>query len=410
MPYFVVACASPSSLERDELFMMRHMLGLPNALHPLRRRAPNCSFCVRTMPAQINRPRVHVLGMGSIGLFAAHSLAEVPAPLTPSITLLLHRPSLVKDFIHRGSKIRLETREGKVVDHRDEHYLEVLRDGAWHSISHTTLDGPMLVRKEMIDHLIVSVKGPQTAAALKPLKHRLNASSHILFLQNGSGMIEAANKQVFTDQATRPNYMTGVISHGVTLNAPFDITHTGFAATSLGPVPRVNSGAGLAEPSYLLEALPLVPRFNAKSYSFLDVFQIQLEKLTVNAFCNPLCALNDAKNKYLFTIPEIRYNLLTEISKVIHGLPELRGVPGISQRFSVDRLEATVNGIIQKTAETTCSMVVDLRRRQRTEIQFINGYWCRRGREISVPTPINDSLVRQILERQGDSELAAEYQ
>lgn len=262
----------------------------------------------------------------------------------------------------------------------------------------------------MIDHLIVSVKGPQIAAALKPLKHRLNASSHVLFLQNGSGMIEAANEEIFTDEATRPNYIIGVVSHGVTLNAPFDITHTGFAATSLGPIPRTKLDAGVAKSSYLLEALPLVPRFNATSYSFLNVFQIQLEKLTVNAFCNPLCALNDAQNKYLFTIPETRHVLLKEISQVIHAVPELHGVPGISKRFSVERLEATVNGIIRKTAETTCSMVVDLRRGRKTEIQFINGYWCRRGREVGVPTPINDSLVRQILERQGDGELAKEYQ
>jgi 2-dehydropantoate 2-reductase len=75
----------------------------------------------------------------------------------------------------------------------------------------------------------------------------------------------------------------------------------------------------------------------------------------------------------------------------------------------VDRLEATVNGIIQKTAETTCSMVVDLRRGQKTEIEFINGYWCRRGREVGMPTPINDDLVRQILHRQGDEDLAKNY-
>lgn len=351
-----------------------------------------------------SRPRVHVLGLGGIGTFAAHCLAGVPAPLTPSVTLLLHRASLVDEFIKRHSSIRLETRGGEMVDH-DGYLLEVLDKGEWYSVQTGALDGRGLSaapQHDTIDHLIVSVKGPQTAAALKPLKHRLNASSHILFLQNGSGMIEAANEEVFTDEATRPNYITGVISHGVTLNAPFDITHTGFAATSLGPVPRTKPCTeGAAPSSYLLEALPLVPIFNATAYSFLDVLQIQLEKLTVNAFCNPLCALKDAQNKYLFTIPETRRALLTEISRVIHALPELREVPSIRERFSMDRLEGTVNGILQKTAETTCSMVVDLRRGQKTEIEFINGYWCRRGREVGVPTPLNDSLVRKVLERQG---------
>lgn len=357
--------------------------------------------------ATCNQPRVHVLGLGSIGTFAAHCLAGIPAPLTPSITLLLHRPNLVNEYVRRGRKIRLETIEGEVVD-CGNYAVEVFGNGEWHRVQTESGLSPV-VQDDIIDHLIVSVKGAQTTAALKPLKHRLNASSHILFLQNGSGMVEAANEEVFTDPATRPNYLAGVISHGVTLNSPFDITHTGFSATSLGPVPRSDSGTEATAPSYLLEALPLVPRFNATRYSTLDILQIQLEKLAVNAFCNPLCALSDAKNKFLFTIPDTRRALLTEISRVIQALPELRGIPGISERFSVDKLETTVNVIIRANSETTCSMVVDLRRGQKTEILFINGYWCRRGREVGIPTPINDSLVRRILERQGDIELAKQF-
>ncbi|KAH7163750.1 ketopantoate reductase PanE/ApbA C terminal-domain-containing protein, partial [Fusarium sp. MPI-SDFR-AT-0072] len=172
----------------------------------------------------------------------------------------------------------------------------------------------------------------------------------------GRGMIEDVKKHVFTKEETRPNFITGVISHGVALNSPFNITHTGFAATSLGLLPR-----------------------------------------------------DDAKNKFLFTIPQTRRALLTEISQVVCALPKLRDVPGVPERLSIETLEATVDGIIRKTAETTCSMVVDLQRGQKTEIEFINGYCCRRGREVVVPTPINDRLVREILERQGTARLALDY-
>ena len=84
---------------------------------------------------------------------------------------------------------------------------------------------------------------------------------------------------------------------------------------------------------------------------------------------------------------------------VVRALPELQGVPGVDERFSVERLEDTVDNIITKTAETTCSMVWDLRAGRETEIQFINGYWSRRGREVGVATPINNRLVKQITER-----------
>ncbi|KAJ4264351.1 2-dehydropantoate 2-reductase (Ketopantoate reductase) (KPA reductase) (KPR) [Fusarium torreyae] len=362
------------------------------------------------MTISATRPRVHVLGLGSIGTFAAHCLAEISPPFSPSVTLLLHRASLVDEYLNNESHITLETREGETVKHGN-YRLEFLEGNNWYGFDKSTGRASGTRRTDIIDNLIVSVKTPQTAAALRPLKDRLNASSHVLFLQNGSGMIEEVNKKVFTEESTRPNYITGVTSHGVTLNSPFNITHTGFAATSLGQVPRAKDDVlEPTPPSYLLQALPTVPRLNATSYNFIQVFQIQLEKLAVNAFCNPLCALNDAKNGFLFTIPKTRRALLSEISRVVCALPELQGVSGVTDRFAVEKLEMTVNGILTKTAETTCSMVVDLRRGQKTEIQFINGYWCRRGREVGVSTPLNDDLVRQILERQGDGNLAVNYQ
>ncbi|KAK9242580.1 ketopantoate reductase PanE/ApbA-domain-containing protein [Lipomyces tetrasporus] len=259
------------------------------------------------------QPRVHVLGLGSIGTFTAHSLAEIPERL--SITLLLHHASLLDSYVRNGSRLSLKTREGDVVSHSNYNF-EILRDGSWYLPS--SAEPPTIFRSlvtEQIENLIVSVKATQTVEALRPLKQRLTRNSTILFLQNGSGMIEEANRQLFADPQTRPNYIVGVISHGVSLNAPFNITHTGFAATSLSAVPRssgtddgalVKGGDG-----YLLEKLPLVPRFNAKSYSFTDLLQIQLEKLAVNTFCNSLCALNDTKNGFLFTIPDTRRAILS---------------------------------------------------------------------------------------------------
>lgn len=119
-------------------------------------------------------------------------------------------------------------------------------------------------------------------------------------------MIEEVDAHLFQDPLTRPNYLIGVISHGVTLNSPFNITHTGFSATSIGPVPRDDGRyAAISDlrSNYLLQTLPLSPTLNLKSYPYTEILQVQLEKLAVNAFCNPLCALNDAKNEFLFQRP-----------------------------------------------------------------------------------------------------------
>lgn len=345
--------------------------------------------------AKSQRPRVHVLGLGSIGTFAAHSLFELPD--LPSVTLLCHRPSLLDAYRDNGNKILLETREGDKIAHQGYDF-EVLRDGNWYSGSEVE-GSDISMQTSVIENLIVAAKTTQTVSALRPLQHRLTPQSNVLFLQNGCGTIDEVNAQLFPDPIERPNYIIGVISHGVTLHKPFHITHTGFAATSLGPVPRSTEDPTHATEkasSYLLDNLPLSPRLNATSYTHTEVLQIQLEKLTVNAFCNPLCALNDAENGFLFTIPETRRAILTEISNVVCALPELQHVSNLKQRFAVDKLEATVNAIIEKTSHTTCSMVWDLRAGRETEIKFINGYWVKRSKEVGVDTPVNEDLVAKV--------------
>ncbi|KAJ6032899.1 hypothetical protein N7460_001185 [Penicillium canescens] len=345
--------------------------------------------------AKSKKPRVHVLGLGSIGTFAAHSLFELPD--LPSVTLLCHRPSLLDAYRDNGNQILLETREGDEIG-RKGYDFEVFRDGTWYSGSE--IEGSdCSAQTGVIENLIVAAKTTQTVSALRPLRHRLTPQSNVLFLQNGCGTIDEVNTQLFPKSVERPNYIVGVISHGVTLHKSFHITHTGCAATSLSPVPRSteNPTDGTEKASsYLLDHLPLSPRLNATSYTYTEVLQIQLEKLAVNAFCNPLCALNDAENGFLFTIPEIRRAILTEISNVVCALPELQHVSNLKQRFAVDKLEATVNAIIEKTFHTTCSMVWDLRAGRQTEIKFINGYWVKRGKEVGVATPVNEDLVAKV--------------
>lgn len=352
-------------------------------------------------------PRVHVLGLGSIGAFAAHTLAQIPNK--PVVSLLLHRPSLLQDYEQNQKKIILRRRDGEVdarggfdLETTDGHCVEKHDSRPNLGIRHDATDN-------LIQNLIVSVKSTRTVAALRPLLPRLSQESTIMFLQNGAGMIEDANQHLWQDPTTRPNYITGVISHGVGLNRPFDITHTGPAATSIGLVPREDNTTFLpTSSSYLLNSLPLVPHFNCRSYGWPDILQLQLEKLAVNALSNPLCGLADTTTAYLFSIPETCHALMREISSIALALPELQEVSGLAERFSPTALEKTVMKVIEQNRETTTSMVWDLRAGRETEIDYINGYWARRGRELGLPTPINDGLVEKIKAKSAQRRNSAE--
>jgi 2-dehydropantoate 2-reductase len=307
----------------------------------------------------------------------------------------------VEEYGQNGKKILLKTHQGQQIA-QTGYDLEVLHGKNWHLMQDSSIFKSAEVLQpvgdlidERISDLIVCVKSTQTVAALRPLLPRLSRASNVMFLQNGAGMIEDANTFLWADPHTRPNYVTGVISHGITLNRPFDVTHTGPAATSVGPVPREDGD--IAQPlSRLLDILPLAPRLNCQAYPWPTILQVQLEKLACNALSNPICALEDAVTAYILSIPETNMRLMQEISSVILALPELQGVEAVKERFSAKALHGTVMDIIERNRATTVSMVWDMRNRRETEIRYINGYWARRGREVGVRTPLNDELVERV--------------
>jgi 2-dehydropantoate 2-reductase len=363
---------------------------------PVHSRKP--MFC-RSLSTRSTSPPIHILGLGSIGTFVAHTLADIPTK--PAVTLLLHRPSLLERYIQSEQKLTLTTREGQSILHTG-YGLELLRDSKWNTVDPDAYTPDVAGMQESpiedtISNLMVCVKSTQTVSALRPLLPRLSPTSTILFLQNGAGMIEDANTHLWPNPSTRPNYITGVISHGVTLNKSFDITHTGPAATAIGPVPRDDDTT--QPPSYMLDTLPLSPRLNCKTYDWPTILCIQLEKLACNAFSNPLCALADAPTSYLFSVPGTLRALMGEISAIILALPELQGVDGIEERFSAKALETTVMDIVERNKAGTTSMVWDMRGGRETEVRYINGYWSRRGREVGVKTGLNDKLVQRVEER-----------
>jgi len=105
---------------------------------------------------------------------------------------------------------------------------------------------------------------------------------------------------------------------------------------------------------YLLRTLTRSPILACAAFPTLDLLQLQLEKLAINAIMNPLTALLDLPNGRLLhnhTLSKVQRLLLAEISLVLRSLPELEGVPNVRMRFSPERLETLTMSMTAKTAE-----------------------------------------------------------
>ncbi len=135
------------------------------------------------------------------------------------------------------------------------------------------------------------------------------------------------------------------------------------------------------------------------AFPYLDLLQLQLEKLAVNCILNPITALLNVPNGSLLdnsAITKVARLLIAEISVVIRSLPELEGVPNVRKRFSPERLETLLIGITKKTAKNSSSMREDIRKGKDTEIDYINGYIVRRGDERGIKCVLNYMLMQLV--------------
>lgn len=369
--------------------------------------------------------RIHILGLGNVGTFVAHSLATRQSP--PPVTLLLHNSDLYRAWL--AKKRCLSINSNGLDDIKTGFDINVLNGRTWYSLPYGKEDG-MPQRDierggervsmedidedmahseeddERIECLIVAVKAPQTVSALKSVSHRLTPESTVFLLQNGMGTIEEVNEKVFPDPYQRPNYMMGIISHGLLRQEPFRVSHTGVGTTILSPVPSraaltpVEKNADWpASTKYLLRTLTLTPPLVAVAETPTSFLQYQLEKLAMNCVINPLTVLLDCENGellYNYNITRAMRLLLIEISTVICALPELQGVPGVNARFAPERLRHMVVQLANRTAKNASSMLQDVRRGKETEIEYLNGYIIRRGEELGIKCALN-YLIKQLV-------------
>ncbi|KAJ4373825.1 2-dehydropantoate 2-reductase (Ketopantoate reductase) (KPA reductase) (KPR) [Neocucurbitaria cava] len=401
--------------------------------------------------------RIHIMGVGNVGSFIAHALRGLKNP--PPVTLIFSNWEKLTKWNESAKKLTLttdgdaETQDGyeaeiaipRIRFHGKEVGLNTDSQASSEPSSESPNQAPQILSGEstaLISSLIICSKAPHVLQGLSAVKHRLHKDSVVLFMQNGMGIVEEVNKEVFPDPATRPYYMLGINSHGMhsTPGDMFTTVHAGFGTISLGilphererkadapytpdlkfqanpnkapvypklpeelnpdyPPPATTAFKWTPNQRYLLRTLLRAPVLSATSFSPPDLLQMQLEKLAVNCVINPLTVLLDARNGsilYNYALTRTLRLLLAEISLVIRSLPELQYIPNVSQRFDPGRLETRVVNVAQLTKDNISSMLADVRGGRQTEIDYINGWIVQRGEELGIRCMCNYMMMQLV--------------
>ncbi|KAH7382904.1 2-dehydropantoate 2-reductase [Cadophora sp. MPI-SDFR-AT-0126] len=359
-------------------------------------------------------PNVHILGLGNLGRLFAHALATSPHP--PSITLLFHRPSLLEDWESAGRQIQITSKDLTTTSSSSNYSVEVIKPNP--NPSSTSSDPPSTPspESEPIQNLLITTKAQHTLSALTPLLPRLTQTSTLLFAQNGLGTIDEVTSALFSNPATRPRYLAAITSHGVYSTGPFQSVHAGLADVKVGPVDAQSTSLSTSrvqeadQTAPFLNALTSSPLLNCTSVPARTLKSLQLEKLTINAILNPLTAILGIKNGEILQhapVRKVTRLIVEECSRILISLPELQvsslgsdSTEGqemtLTERFSPTRLLTLVQTVAQKTAANTSSMLQDVQGGRETEIEYINGYFVRRAREVGVECVVNERMVEMV--------------
>lgn len=306
---------------------------------------------------------LHILGSGSIGLLFA-SYIRISFPSYP-VTVLL-KP-------HHQSRLQKEGRKS---------YMEVCL---------MAQKRPRMVRipaqlisetsNSSIRHVLLTTKAPDAAVALESILPRLDKdSSRIIILCNGALAVKDELSQLLKNSNNNKTTITVASTyHGAFRDIDdtdlYHVTHAGVGKTFLendGPL------AQLWDQSHLV----------AESISSNDMTLLLWRKLAANCVINPITALLQCRNGAI-----VDQDLYIQMAP--HIIQELANV-AMHEELPTDALTTFVDQVIQGTLENKSSMFQDILKKQTTEINYLNGYITRLGKERNVPTPANQEMCDRI--------------
>jgi 2-dehydropantoate 2-reductase len=228
--------------------------------------------------------------------------------------------------------------------------------------------------KETFDLILLTVKAYDTRQAVTEAQKLMGNTSVLLCLQNGLGMEQIASEIIGRDRVLR-----GVTINGVILKESGLIMHTGKGETTIGEL----NGRITVRTQKIAEVFSEAGLLTRVTNNIEGTVWT---KILINAGINPFGALTGMKNGELMMFPELK-ELMVET--VIEGT-------NVARKINV-KLEGDPVSLMIKTVEMTAqnrnSMLQDVEKGKRTEIDFINGAISNLGKRVGVKTPLNNLLT-----------------
>jgi 2-dehydropantoate 2-reductase len=177
-------------------------------------------------------------------------------------------------------------------------------------------------------------------------------------------------------------------THGSLKVAENQIIHTGSGISHLGL--KFNVPDGCTKQTIKKTLIPFLNTVLPDVIWCDDILLKQWVKLAINCVINPLTALFDIKNG---NISDAKFT--GSIEQVLDEVIAVANRENVN--LNKEELTQTVLLVAKNTKNNSSSMRCDIHNGRETEIEYINGYIHRLGKEFNIPTPKNTELYQNIL-------------
>lgn len=244
--------------------------------------------------------------------------------------------------------------------------------GTWQQKVSVTADAGSIPLPDLV---LFCVKSYDTKEAARSIKSLIGSQTFVLTLQNGVGNVELLSEVIGEDKV-----IGGVTSEGATLIDTGRITHAGRGETVIG----------LIDGKIPVAMRDIREAFNKAGFETRisrDIKSLLWSKLIINAGINALTAITRMNNGRLNEFEGTRRIIRDAVTEAVKVAKRKR------IKLIYDDPLAKVEAVCEATAGNISSMLQDVLRKKRTEIDFINGVIVRQAQELGLPAPVNLLLV-----------------
>jgi 2-dehydropantoate 2-reductase len=225
------------------------------------------------------------------------------------------------------------------------------------------------------DLIILCVKSFSTKQAVEQIKPLLNQETKILTLQNGIG-----NLEIISELTGEERVLAGVTNEGATLIETGKIRHAGRGETIIGAIDGKT-------PVQLRSIREIFNKVGLDCKMSRDIKGLLWSKLIINVGINALSCLTRLPNGKLIEHEGTRRILRDAVTEASRIAKRKR------IKLIFDDPLAKVEAVCEGTQHNFSSMLQDVLKKKRTEVDFINGVIVRLGQELGIDVPANRFLV-----------------